>query len=258
MPRWCIDRLTKVYDTRVEDFYRAANKGALDKYPPGIIGVPSAFLGRYREFDICLGILMTPPGCEPGWGLGLNTAKTMNDFARKLLERDFQWLWIIGDDHVFTADIIYQLLERDKDIVAPFCCRRNYPYDPVVHEDGSNGEWGSVTYDWFEGKSGLVKLNDTKKIAGNAGMLIKRKVFETLDDPWFEMGKIKPEYGAPDLWFARKAVDAGFDIWLDMDHPIGHISHMSVWPYLDPETNRWKAEMRYPDDVWGERGLIVD
>jgi hypothetical protein len=89
-------------------------------------------------------------------------------------------------------------------------------------------------------------------------MLISRRVFEALEDPWFEMGKINPEYGSPDLWFAKKAVLAGFDIWLDMDHPIGHMSHMSVWPYQDPETNEWKAEMRYPDDVWGERGLVID
>ena len=257
MPNWCIDRLTKVYSTRIEDFYRSRNE--VHKYPPGIIGVPSAFLGRYREFDICLGSLMTPPGTEPGWGLGMNTAKTMNEFGRKVLEIDnLEWVWIIGDDHTFPPDIILQLLKHEKDIVVPLCCRRTFPYDPVVHTDGTNNDWKSVEYDWFDGKSGMVNLTETGNLVGNAGMLIKKTVFETLPDPWFEMGKINSEYGSPDLYFAKKAVEAGFDIWLDMDHSIGHMSHMSVWPFQDPDTGKWKAEMRYPDDLWGERGLIVD
>lgn len=258
-PKWCIDRINKKLPDRVEDF-RLERKGA-DKYPPGIIGIPVHFLGRYREFELCLTNLMFPEGTSPAWGAGQNTAKNMNDMAREMLSNDrYQWLWIIGDDHVFPPDIILQLLKADKDVIVPFCCRRKYPYIPTIHDSDDDGygdkKWKTVDYEWFAGKDGLVSLKDTKKIAGNAGMLIKRKVFETIPDPWFEMGKIHSEYGSPDLWFAKKVIDHGFDIWLDMNHPIGHITHVAVWPYLD--NDKWKAEMRYPYDVWGERGLIVD
>ena len=260
MTNWCIDRLTKVYTTRIEDFYRDNTPEVVSSYPAGIVGIPSAFMGRYREFDICLGNLILPPGSEPAWGLGGNPAHSMNQFIRKMLETDrFQWLWIIGDDHVFTVDIIIRLLSREKDVVVPFCCRRTYPYDPTVHANGDiDNDWKSVETKWFKGKSGLVNLNDSRNIAGNAGMLIRRRVFESMEDPWFEMGKVHSEYGSPDLWFAKKITEAGFDIWLDMDTPIGHLTHMGVWPYYDFEKKEWRAEMRYPDDVWGQRGLFVD
>jgi hypothetical protein len=79
-----------------------------------------------------------------------------------------------------------------------------------------------------------------------------------MDDPWFEVGKIHSEYASPDLWFAKKAIDAGFELWLDMENTIGHITHMTVWAFQDEETGKWGAEIRSPDDVWGERGLMVD
>lgn len=256
MKNWCIERLTKVYSTRKEDFIRAVH-GNKFHYQPGIIGIPSHHLGRYREFEQCLTSLVLPRGSRVDWGLGQNTAHNMNQFIRSVIDKDFEWLWIIGDDHVFPPDIVYQLLKRNKDVVVPFCCRRTYPYIPVVHDSfGEDGKWLSVEYDWYKDKSGLVNLNDDSKLVGNAGMLIKKKVLESIPDPWFEVGKIHPEFNTPDLWFAKKVAEK-FNLWLDMDHTIGHLSHMAVWPYQDDDGS-WKAEMRYPDDSWGERGLFVD
>lgn len=259
MAKWCIDRLTKVYSTRIEEVMRSGGELVKD-YPPGIINIPTHFLGRYREFEVAMNSLLFPPGSVIAWGLGASTGKNMNDAIRQMLKNDiFKWVWVIGDDHVFSPDIILQLLRREKEVVVPFCCRRTFPYIPIIHESGGeNNDYATVEYEWFKDKTGLVNLNDTGKLTGNAGMLVKREVFEAIPEPWYEVGQIHSEYNSPDLWFAKKMVDAGFPLFVDMDNPIGHITHMSVWPFQDPDTGEWKAEMRYPNDVWGERGLIVD
>lgn len=252
---WCVKRYAKDNTNRIERWHRKKNE-LMDGQPSGLIGIPTHNLGRYREFEAALLGAFVPSGTTVSWGQGINTARNMNEFVRKLLKSDAQWLWIMGDDHSFPPDILIRLLGRNKRIVAPLCLRRTYPYIPTVHENGDK-DWKTVEYDWFCGKSGLVNLNNESKLVGNAGMLIRRQVFESMADPWFEMGKIHPEYGAPDLWFAKKAVLSGFTLWLDMDNPIGHISHMAVWPYMD-ESGDWHPEIREPNDTWGERGLIVD
>ena len=255
---WCArrhrvdaDRMQAHYQRKIVDM------------PPGVLGIPTSHLGRYRDFEVCFTSLSLPPGSFTAWGQGSNPTKNMNDFIRQLLKvKEMEWLWIIGDDHVFPPDIIIRLYERGKDIVVPLCTRRTYPYIPTVHNNGHDSKdynnWRSVEYEWFRGKSGLVNLNKSDKIVGNAGMLIKKSVFEKMEGPWFEVGKVDSEYPSPDLWFAKKAVDAGFNLWLDMDNPIGHLTHMGAWPFFDVEKNEWGAEIRSPNDAWGERGLMVD
>jgi hypothetical protein len=41
-----------------------------------------------------------------------------------------------------------------------------------------------------------------------------------------------------DLTFCKKVREAGFDIHVDVDVPIGHISQISVWPTFEEE--EWK------------------
>ena len=256
MPQpWCIQRYKRPRPKMYAELFKT-REAVLDGLPPGVLGIPSHHLGRYREFEECFTSLFLPAGSVTAWGKGEGgqTAHNMNNFIREMLHTDtFQWLWVIGDDHVFSPDIIVQLLKRNKDVVVPLCVRRNFPYIPVVHEDGRDGDWASMPYEWFKGKKGLVELKD--KLTGNAGMLVRRNVFEAIPDPWYEMGQIRSEDGAPDLWFAKKVLNAGFSIYLDMDNPIGHISHTAVWPFLDEETEEWKWEIRQAGDVFGHRGL---
>lgn len=255
---WCAKR-HRLDTDRIE---RHCRQEVVD-IPPGVMGIPTSHLGRYRSFEVCFTNLALPPRTFTAWGQGSNSAKNMNDFIRQMLTvKEMEWLWIIGDDHTFPPDIIVRLYNRKKDVVVPLCTRRTHPYVPTVHNNGGEStdyhDWRSVEYEWFNGKCGLVNLNKSGKIVGNSGMLIRRNVFEKMSAPWFEVGKIDPEYASPDLWFAKKIIDSGFDLWLDMDNPIGHISHMSAWPFFDPETGKWGTEIRSPNDVWGERGLVVD
>lgn len=225
------------------------------QYPRGAIGVVSSYLGRYREFDVCLSQIQAPNHSSILWHVGINAALNLNETVRGMT-KEHEWLWILGDDHVFRPDNLLKLLARDVDIVVPLCLRRSYPYHHVIHEGESKDKekpFMRAPHDWLDGKTGLLDI--TGKTIGNAGMLIKRHVLVGISDPWFEVGKTSPEVMGADLYFCHKAYQAGFKLFLDTDNPIGHINHMAVWPYYDAKTGKWCAEVRKANDVMGVAGL---
>jgi hypothetical protein len=230
------------------------------QYGAGVVGVNSGYLGRYREFDIHLGQLEVPPGTRISWQVGLNVAFGFNQMARRMTADD-EWLWILGDDHTFDACVLRQLLDRNVDIVVPLCLRRAYPFAPVIHARKDDGKWEWLGWKPIEGRSGLVNLADALPdgwipAVGNAGMLVRRRVFNTMADPWFEVGHTNPELGGSDLWFCAKAVEAGFAIHVDTDVGIGHITHAAIWPEKTAD-GVWGAAIRTPKDIMGTGNDIV-
>lgn len=219
----------------------------LSAMPPGIVGICSGFLGRYREFDLCVDALWTPQGSRPVWSMGVDVTNNFNSMTRELLsEKSLQWLFVLGDDHVFCQDLVLRLWERDVDIVVPLCLRKT-DYTPVLNR-GENDGFRTITNSWPEimaareipGKPGLVEWEGT---CGNAGMLIRRSVLESLEPPWWRCGQLDPGYGSPDLYFCHAAQRAGFKVHIDLANVIGHIVHAAVWPRRD-EAGNWNAEFR--------------
>lgn len=218
---------------------------------PGVIGVASAFLGRYREFDVCVQRTKAPEGTIVDWRVGVCIAMHFNNMIRTMLDDEkYKWLWMLGDDHVFKGELLMSLLKRNVDVVVPMCLKRIPPYQPIVFAGREGGfqplGWGAVS-----GKSGLVELKTS--LLGNAGMLIKRSVVETMPAPWFENGKMNPELGGCDLWFCQKLHDMGLGLYLDTDNTIGHLSHVAVWP-MRGENNIYTPELRTPMNYGKDAG----
>jgi hypothetical protein len=184
-----------------------------------------------------------PVGSQIDWRVGVGIALNFNNMVRRMLSDEmFQWLWILGDDHVWQPDLLIRLLKRDVDVVVPLCLRRLPKYSPVLFA-GRDGGFVPLGWEAINGKTGLIKLEGN--LLGNAGMLIKRHVLETLKSPWFENGKMNPEMGGCDLWFCQKVHDAGFGLYLDTDNTIGHLSHVAIWPRRD-EANNYNPDIRTP------------
>lgn len=215
------------------------------EFPPGVIGVASSFLGRYREFDVSVSNIVVPQGTVVEWRLGVNIAHNFNNTIRSMLSSGAQWVWILGDDHVFLPNTLLNLLRRKVDVVVPLCLRRSSPFLPVLHTSVSGG-CARLDWSFLEGKSGLVDISDIA--AGNAGMLIQRRVIETMSEPWFETGQINSELGSPDLWFCEKLRNYGIKLHLDLDNPIGHITHAAVWPSKNDQ-GQYVVDIRVPGDA---------
>ena len=216
----------------------------IQEWPPGIVSVASGFLGRYREFDVCLHHLLVPPGTHVEWALGVNIAFNFNEGIRAMLAGNFGWIWFLGDDHTFNPELLYILMKHNVDVVAPIVLKRSSSFKTVISENMDLG-FKSVNLEEVENWHGLVDI--THRNVGNAGLLAKRKVFEIMPPPWFENGKTHPEFGGSDLWFCEKLRRAGFKIYVDSDQSMGHITHAFFWIGRDQETGKLKPDIRMVD-----------
>lgn len=194
----------------------------------GTIGVLSSDLSRYADFSVALLHQQTPPGAKLIWTKGADVVGNMN---RMVAGMEGDWLWILGDDHVFAPGLLLSLLKRDVDVIVPLCLKRTPPYDPVVYaEQNEDGDYVAFV-DLPE--HGLVPIH----AAGSAGMLVKRHVIEAIGGPVFESHGGLNE----DLTFCAKVRAAGFQIWCDVDAFLGHIGLVSIWPkYRDGE---WQVDL---------------
>jgi GT2 family glycosyltransferase len=103
---------------------------------------------------------------------------------------------------------------------------------PVVNSHEDDDGW-QVAADLPE--QGLTEIWS----AGSAGMLIRRRVFDAIDDPWFTPAPDAVGLNE-DINFCRKVRAAGFQIWCDPAALLGHIANYTVYPkYAD---GRWELE----------------
>lgn len=208
-------------------------------HPPGVVGVATHFLGRYREFDQALNATLAPVGSSVEWASGVNVARHFNEMVRLTLQSSAEWLWILGDDHVWDPRLLERLLDRQVDVVVPICLTRATPIRPVIHDRACR----PLGFDWLQGKSGCLDVTDDLNL-GNAGMLIRRKVLEKMPYPQFECGRLSPDLESSDLFFCIKLREAGFRLHLDMDNRIGHVTHAVIWPRMDGGV--WTQEVCVP------------
>lgn len=195
-------------------------------FPPGLIGVASNTMGRYREFDISLRTVSSPDKSVVAYEIGCDIAFNFNNLCRRVLkDNSLQWLWVLGDDHIFKPDTLTKLLERNVNIVTPLCLKRSSPFQPVIYKV-NDGKHYPAGLDYIKNETGLFEVD----ACGNAGMLIRRNVIEEIADDWHRVGWLEAEHGGSDLYFCKRARDHGFKLYVDLDNPIGHIAHMAVWP----------------------------
>lgn len=162
--------------------------------------------------------LARPPRTLISWQTGVNVIGNRN---RIVEAAQGEWILFVDDDHVFKPDLLARLLDREVDVVVPFCLSRRPPFTPVVYS-GLDEAGDHVVQDNFP-SGGLVEVF----AAGTGGMLVRRHVLEAIDSPWFEA---EGRHMNEDLTFCRKVREAGFHIWLDVDAQLGHVSHFAVWP----------------------------
>ena len=214
----------------------------------GTMGLIAGDLGRYTDFTTSLAIMQKPPTLRLVVGKSTDVVGNCNLICRNV---EGDWLFLMGDDHVFDPDILLRLLAHDVDIVVPLVFTRTPPYKPVVvdaedHVDELGHTVYRVAHDLPE--HGLREVY----AAGSAGMLIKRWVLDEIADPWFATdGRGLNE----DFTFCAKARDVGARIYVDVDTPMGHIAPHTVWP--DYRDGGWHPNLILgPDTVVPLKNIV--
>ncbi len=163
-------------------------------------------------------------------------ARSLNGAFQSMMSvPDLQWAWIMGDDHTFAPDVVLRLLDRDVDVVAPFCLNRLPPMDPTIVDHTKE----RMKYLEELPLGGLYKLG-RDETCGDAGLLIRRRVLEAIPAPWYDH-RISGAVAAEDQAFILRIKDAGFDVHVDLDVRIGHINPVVFEPVL--KGDHWEISM---------------
>ena len=214
--------------------------------PPGMIVVATGELIRSTNFAAAISrtVALVPEVENVMWSIGASVADNLNDGMRALLEqKELGWVFTIGDDHDWQVPLLPEMLKRmykrDYDILAPLCFRRSWPPAFVAYDrqDEEGVWWPTDADEIFQIISSDYPTREVGA-AGNAAMLIRRRVIEKMDDPWWRNGLEGPNgitisQSGEDINFCEDAKAKGFKIHVAFDLPLVHIANVGLIPAVE-------------------------
>lgn len=144
-------------------------------------------------------------------------ADMRNMAAQQCLDGGFDGLVMIDSDMVFPSDALNRLVAHQKPVVSGHCLRRRRPFDPTT---AIRDDLGRLSLVRLRGR-GLFPVD----AVGAAFLYVDRHVLVDIPKPWFEVGRVGEDYD-----FCEKATKAGYQIYVDLDLRIGHITQAVIWP----------------------------
>lgn len=208
---------------------------------PGTIALPTAEIGRFSMFMVSLAGTRQPNDTHLSVMASASVVENLNQIIRQLRPED-EWVWILGDDHVWPQDTLMSLLEimdgnDEIDVLVPLVAKRNPPWHLVVFHEAGVHEDGMPRWQPF----GWEEIPETGEFevdaAGSAGMLVHREVLDAIGDPWFRStgGVILNE----DVTFCSDARERGYSVYATADVTMGHLGIFNVRPMR--RDGRWGA-----------------
>lgn len=149
-----------------------------------------------------------------------------NKIVEEFLASDCTHLFFVDSDTIPPPNAIKKLLAADKDIVSGLTAI--IEYNPLKKDDIACGyykKWNCVGLNDQHIKEPYVGLIPIKG-AGGSCIMIKRHVFEKMENPWYRF-TYKDDSGkdariGEDIFFVAKAIGAGFAPWADTSVVCGH------------------------------------
>ena len=147
--------------------------------------------------------------------IGLPIPKAQNEAVKKALANpNYTHFFFCEEDIILPDGALKEMLKMDKDVVC-------------------------VDYPVAGGWSTIKKVDGEIQHCGLGCTLIKRKVFETIPEPWFETNKsldaktgkildIPMKYGGHDIFFGLKLKEYGFKIYQLEGIECGHLRCMDL------------------------------
>jgi hypothetical protein len=197
---------------------------------PGTVALLCAGSARYTQVVQCFNALEAPEGTERHiYCGGPDQSSNRNDIIRSCRG---DWLLMIDDDQIFAPDLLMRLLRHFHDlavdIVAPLILRRRPPHDTVMGNAPAGDDQPPPPIE-LTTQRGLLPVH----VVGSGILLMRRRVFERIEQPWFERHPQLSE----DYYFCIKAQAVGCGVFCDLETRAGHILPMVVWPSRLPGGN---------------------
>jgi len=136
---------------------------------------------------------------------------------KQMKSGDFSHIFFMDSDMTPPPDIITKLIAHDKDIVSGIAFKRFAPYEPCFFKSITEDK-AEHYFDYPENE--LLEVEGV----GMACCLIKREVFDKLEEPYFF-----PKEGiGEDLAFCVRAKEAGFKMYVDTSIVVGHVTNAII------------------------------
>lgn len=184
--------------------------------------------------------LQRPDGSFTMTSHGQSPAVSRNTIIKSALDNNCSHIFFMDDDMIFPPDTLLKLIEHDKDIVTALYLLRSFPHRPALFDKAYDN--GRCKFTFLEkGMNGLVKGVN----CGLGAVLIKTSIFKDLEEPYVRLGEIEKDGWCDDVGFFNRCRQAGFEIWCDLNAPVGHMANVIIWPEnLDGE---WFTNYKHPD-----------
>jgi hypothetical protein len=126
----------------------------------------------------------------------------------------------IDTDIVPNADNFMDLMvSYDQDILGLLCTKKLPPYEPIlVNKSAPQNE--QLNGFWVNHPKGLVEVD----AVGTGCLLVKRKVFENMERPYFKFVSSYEQdmYQSEDIYFLSKAKNKGYKAFVDTKNTCKH------------------------------------
>jgi hypothetical protein len=220
------------------------------------ICIPSREQARYTNFWTCVSRLERPENSLLYVNCNNSVAQARNEMTAQGLEAGCDAFFYLDDDQLFGKDVLMKLLARPEDVIIGLTmlrCSADGQFRPIWSNRPMNREpngkmaWWALE-DMRVESNGLVKLTS----GTGGGVLIRRRVFETVPAPWWQMGQYDPEAFWEDCYAYDQFRAAGFDIWGDPSVRFGHYQPTVLWPHQRPDGS-WSTVIAHGFDGFIEQ-----
>ena len=175
-------------------------------------------------------------------GIGITdrmyTHTAENSLIQDMMEHDFTHIFLTECDMVLPHDCIVKLAELDKDMASGVyflrAARPEARGQPCLYKKAAAipiQEAESVLAKYYHTPVSLFPQKEPFRVdcSGLGCVLIKRKVFETVPYPWFDLKAGDKKQGVvgygSDIFFYTNARLAGFELWVDPTVQCGQIDY---------------------------------
>lgn len=188
--------------------------------PKVMIGIPlfRPMLTKNCAEGMFKQIVSYPGPIEIQWGEGLTIEWARNEIVKAFLKTDCEYLFFVDSDTGVPMGGLAELVGHEKDIISGLYFGRFAPFNPVMKRKQPETLTYEPIHDYPEG---LIECD----LVGGGCLLVHRRVFETLKEPWYFCPRVD---FSEDAYFCMKAQEAGFRIYADTIVKCLHDTEMTV------------------------------